>query len=200
MIVFSEQDLHKNIQIESLFNNHANCTLCRLASVVDGYDAHVFASGWVESELMFVAEAPGKDETIQKIPLCGAAGRNLEQYLFRPLGINRHMVWLSNICKCRPKGNREPEEDEKEICAQTFLYKEISIIRPKIIVALGKHALSKLTGETKIMKLSNQTLIANGFSIYPIPHPASLSYPNKYVCFPKYEKAVVDLKNILKIN
>lgn len=115
--------------------NIGNCQRCKLA----GTRTHiVFGVGDPEADLMFIGEAPGFDEDRSGEPFVGAAGRRLTQWLGR-LGLGREQVYIANVLKCRPPGNRDPEPDEVERCSP-FLRAQIRAIQPKVIVALGRYA------------------------------------------------------------
>ena len=123
---------HKNI---------GNCQRCKLAGTRTQI---VFGVGDPEADVMFIGEAPGFDEDRQGEPFVGAAGRRLTQWLGR-LGLGREQVYIANVLKCRPPGNRDPELDEVERCSP-FLRAQIRAIAPKVIVALGRHAGMLLLG------------------------------------------------------
>ena len=115
--------------------NIGNCQRCKLAGTRTQI---VFGVGDPEADLMFIGEAPGFDEDRQGEPFVGAAGRRLTQWLGR-LGLGREQVYIANVLKCRPPGNRDPEPDEVERCSP-FLRAQIRAIQPKVIVALGRYA------------------------------------------------------------
>ena len=121
--------------------NIGNCQRCKLAATRTQI---VFGVGDPEAEVMFIGEGPGFDEDRQGEPFVGAAGRRLTQWLGR-LGLGREQVYIANVLKCRPPGNRDPEPDEVERCSP-FLRAQIRAIAPKVIVALGRHAGMLLLG------------------------------------------------------
>ncbi len=108
------------------------CGLCRTRTNI------VFGVGNPEADIMFVGEAPGADEDKQGEPFVGRAGQRLDQWL-RDLGLSRDAVYIANVLKCRPPGNRDPRPDEVDACSP-FLAAQIRAIRPKVLVALGRHA------------------------------------------------------------
>ncbi len=122
--------------------NLGNCQRCKLAGSRTNI---VFGAGNPEAELMFIGEAPGFDEDREGVPFVGAAGRRLTQWLGR-LGLTRDQVYIANVLKCRPPGNRDPEPDEVERCSP-FLRAQIRAIAPRVIVALGRHAGMLLLGD-----------------------------------------------------
>lgn len=119
------------------------CTRCKLAG---GRKTIVFGSGNPQADLVFIGEGPGADEDEQGLPFVGRAGKKLTEIIEKGMGLSREKdVYICNIIKCRPPGNRDPEKDEIEAC-KPFLLKQIRAIRPKVIVALGKPASSVLLG------------------------------------------------------
>ena len=117
-----------------------DCTRCRLHQ--QGRKQIVFGVGNPNADLMFIGEAPGADEDEQGEPFVGRAGQLLNNML-RAMGLRREQVYIANIIKCRPPGNRTPERDECETCSP-FLMRQIAVIKPKVIVALGAVAAKTL--------------------------------------------------------
>ncbi len=117
-----------------------NCQRCKLAKL--GRKQIVFGTGDPHAELMFIGEGPGADEDQQGLPFVGRAGQLLNN-MIAAMGLQREQVYIANIVKCRPPGNRTPERDECETCSP-FLMRQIGVIRPKIIVALGATAAKNL--------------------------------------------------------
>ncbi len=118
------------------------CQRCKLAKL--GRRQIVFGTGDPYAELMFIGEGPGADEDAQGLPFVGRAGQLLNN-MITAMGLKREQVYIANIVKCRPPGNRTPERDECETCSP-FLMQQIGVIRPKIIVALGSTAAKNLLG------------------------------------------------------
>jgi DNA polymerase len=119
-----------------------NCQRCKLAKL--GRKQIVFGTGDPHAELMFVGEGPGADEDAQGLPFVGRAGQLLNN-MIAAMGLKREQVYIANIVKCRPPGNRTPERDECDTCSP-FLMRQINVIRPKVIVALGATAAKNLLG------------------------------------------------------
>jgi len=119
-----------------------NCQRCGLAKL--GRKQIVFGTGDPHAELMFVGEGPGADEDAQGLPFVGRAGQLLNN-MISAMGLKREQVYIANIVKCRPPGNRTPERDECDTCSP-FLMRQINVIRPKVIVALGATAAKNLLG------------------------------------------------------
>lgn len=119
-----------------------NCQRCKLAKL--GRKQIVFGTGDPHAELMFIGEGPGADEDAQGLPFVGRAGQLLNN-MIAAMGLKREQVYIANIVKCRPPGNRTPEREECETCSP-FLMRQLGVIRPKVIVALGATAAKNLLG------------------------------------------------------
>ena len=146
------------------------CTRCKLAA---GRTHLVFGVGNPHSELMFVGEGPGADEDLQGEPFVGKAGQLLTR-MIEAMGYRRADVYIANVVKCRPPGNRNPEPDEIEAC-EPFLRAQIAAIGPKVIVALGKFAAQTLLRDTTpISRLSGRWSQYGGVKLMPTFHPAYL--------------------------
>ncbi|MGB8769604.1 MAG: uracil-DNA glycosylase [Candidatus Korobacteraceae bacterium] len=117
-----------------------DCQRCKLGKL--GRKQIVFGTGDPHAELMFIGEGPGADEDAQGLPFVGRAGQLLNN-MIAAMGLKREQVYIANIVKCRPPGNRTPERDECETCSP-FLMRQIGVIRPKVIVALGATAAKNL--------------------------------------------------------
>lgn len=124
-----------------------NCQRCKLAKL--GRKQIVFGTGDPHAELMFIGEGPGADEDAQGLPFVGRAGQLLNN-MIGAMGLKREQVYIANIVKCRPPGNRTPERDECDTCSP-FLMRQINVIRPKVIVALGATAAKNLLGMNESM-------------------------------------------------
>jgi DNA polymerase len=148
-----------------------DCTRCKLHTL--GRRQIVFGVGNPEAELMFVGEAPGGDEDIQGEPFVGRAGQLLTK-IIEAMGRKREDVYIANVIKCRPPGNRNPEPDEVAQC-EPFLFRQIDIIRPKVIVALGKFAAQCLLRTTEpITRLRGREFTYRDAILMPTYHPAYL--------------------------
>ena len=147
------------------------CTRCKLHTL--GRKQVVFGVGNPDAGLMFVGEAPGADEDQQGEPFVGRAGQLLTK-IIEAIGLKREDVYIANVIKCRPPGNRNPELDEVEQC-EPFLFRQIDAIKPKVIVALGKFAAQSLLKTTDpITRLRGRTFTYRGASLIPTFHPAYL--------------------------
>jgi uracil-DNA glycosylase family 4 len=147
------------------------CTRCKLHTL--GRTQVVFGVGNPDADLMFVGEAPGADEDEQGEPFVGRAGQLLTK-IIEAIGLRREDVYIANIIKCRPPGNRNPEPDEVEQC-EPFLFRQVAAVKPKVIVALGKFAAQSLLRTTDpITRLRGRSFNYRGATLIPTFHPAFL--------------------------
>jgi uracil-DNA glycosylase len=154
----------------------ASCERCALAG---SRTQVVVGSGEPDADLMFVGEAPGFHEDKQGIPFVGQAGRLLET-LLEDIGLSREQVYIANVLKCRPPGNRDPLPAEIESC-QGYLYDQIQLIRPRVICTLGNFATKLLSGSpvgiTRVRgRAQEHTFGAVTVQLFPIYHPAAALY------------------------
>jgi DNA polymerase len=148
-----------------------DCRRCKLAT---GRTNIVFGVGNPAAELMFVGEGPGEDEDRKGEPFVGRAGQLLTEIITHGMGLRRDDVYIANVVKCRPPGNRNPEPDEISAC-QPFLSAQIDAVAPKVIVALGKFAAQTLLGTTMpISKLRGRWFDFRGRRLMPTFHPSYL--------------------------
>ena len=148
-----------------------DCTRCKLHA--QGRKQIVFGVGNPNAELMFVGEAPGADEDRQGIPFVGRAGQLLTR-IIEAIDLKRENVYIANVIKCRPPGNRNPEQDEVATC-EPFLFQQIDIIKPKVIVALGTFAARALLRTLDpISRLRGRVYEYRGARLIPTFHPAYL--------------------------
>jgi uracil-DNA glycosylase family 4 len=147
------------------------CTRCRLC---EGRNKIVFGDGRPDADLMFVGEGPGADEDRRGLPFVGRAGELLTRMIEKGLGLSRRDVYICNIVKCRPPGNRTPLADEVSTCLP-FLDGQIEAVRPRVIVALGKPAASALLGrDVAISRMRGVWQEYRGIPLMPTYHPAFL--------------------------
>jgi uracil-DNA glycosylase len=154
----------------------AGCTKCRLA---EGRTQVVFGVGDPAADLMFVGEAPGFHEDQQGKPFVGQAGKLLDR-LLAGIGLERGQVYICNVLKCRPPGNRDPQPDEIEAC-EGHLFRQIELIEPKVVATLGNFATKLLSGKpTGITRVHGTeqptTLGGRRVVLYPLYHPAAALY------------------------
>ena len=148
----------------------AGCTRCRLA---EGRTKVVFGAGNPAAELMFVGEGPGADEDRQGLPFVGAAGELLTR-IIQAIEMTRDEVYIANVVKCRPPGNRDPQPDEVAAC-RGYLEKQIGLVRPRVLVALGKVAAQTLLGnDSPIGRIRGQWFQVQGIPTMVTYHPAAL--------------------------
>lgn len=157
-------------ELDALREQIGDCTRCKLH---EGRDKIVFGVGSPTAELMFIGEGPGAEEDRQGIPFVGRAGDLLTK-MIQAMGKQRDDVFIANIVKCRPPGNRDPETDEVATCID-FLYSQIEIIKPSVIVCLGRIAVQNLLQtKTPVSKLRGQWQTLAGIPVMPTYHPAYL--------------------------
>jgi DNA polymerase len=148
-----------------------DCSRCKLHGL--GRKQVVFGVGNPDADLMFVGEAPGADEDIQGIPFVGRAGQLLTK-MIEAINLRREDVYIANVIKCRPPGNRNPEPDEIEQC-EPFLFQQIEAVKPRVIVALGAFAAKTLLrSEESISRLRGRTYDFHGAQLIPTFHPSFL--------------------------
>ena len=124
---------------------------------------------------MIVGEAPGQNEDQQGEPFVGAAGKLLDQ-LLNGIGLSRADVFITNILKCRPPGNRDPQPLEVEACSQ-YLEQQQRLIKPEVVLLLGRHALARLLpGYESISRVHGKVIVKDGVTYIPIYHPAAALY------------------------
>jgi DNA polymerase len=157
----------------ALFRVASGCTLCALAQ---GRTQVVFGNGNADADLMFVGEAPGMHEDQQGLPFVGRAGKLLDE-LLAEVGMARSDVFVSNLLKCRPPGNRDPQPEEIETC-RPYLDRQVELIEPRVIATLGNFATKLLTrssrGITSVHGRPQEHLVAGRpVMIVPLFHPAA---------------------------
>ena len=156
--------------LEELENSFKDCKKCKLCKARQNI---VFGVGNPNADIMFIGEGPGGDEDKQGEPFVGKAGQLMNK-AFDVVGIKREEVYIANIVKCRPPNNRDPEEDEIQACMD-YLRNQVMIIKPKIIVLLGRIALQNILGkEYKITASRGKWVEKKGILYMPTWHPAAL--------------------------
>ncbi len=158
---------------ETLEGIHSAIDGCRLCRLHEGRTKIVNSTGNPQAKLMFIGEAPGADEDAQGKPFVGRAGQLLTK-IIEAMGLARDDVFIGNINRCRPPGNRAPQADEVAMC-KPFLLREIAVVRPKVIVVLGNTAMQNLLEvKTPIGKLRGNFQDYFGIKVMPTFHPAYL--------------------------
>ena len=161
---------HPN-SLEALISYVGNCQRCKLHK---GRTRLVFGEGSPQAKLVFIGEGPGRDEDMAGRPFVGDAGKLLTRIIQNGMGLTREEVYICNIVKCRPPGNRDPEGDEIEACIP-FLKKQLNIIRPEVICALGRVAgQALLGGDFKISRERGRWYSFLNIPLMPTYHPAYL--------------------------
>lgn len=159
-----------SLELEQLREKCSSCNACPLGSTKTNC---VFGTGNENAELMFVGEAPGEQEDKTGTPFVGRAGQLLDRYLYA-VDIPRESVYIANILKCRPPKNRDPKPEEEDACIG-FLREQVRLIRPKIIVCLGRIAAMRLIKpDYKITKEHGQWVERGNFLMTAVYHPAAL--------------------------
>ena len=157
--------------LDQLHEFIGDCRRCKLWPMRTNL---VFGVGNPEAELMFVGEAPGADEDLRGEPFVGRAGQLLTDIIERGMGLPRSEVYICNVIKCRPPGNRNPEPDEVASC-EPFLFRQIETVRPRVIVGLGTFAVQALLKvKTPISRLRGNWHELRGIRMMPTFHPAYL--------------------------
>jgi uracil-DNA glycosylase len=154
----------------------SDCTRCALSA---GRTQVVFGSGNPDADLMFIGEAPGFHEDQQGVPFVGQAGKLLER-LLNGIGLSRADVYIANVLKCRPPGNRDPQPDEIEAC-EPHLFRQIELIQPTVVATLGNFATKLLSGKplgiTRVHGREQETTLGGRrLLLYPLYHPAAALY------------------------
>lgn len=156
--------------LDQIREDLGECTRCKLH---EGRRTIVFGEGNPNADLMFIGEGPGADEDATGRPFVGAAGKLLDR-IIEAIGLKRADVYIANVVKCRPPGNRKPEKDESSTC-EPFLFRQIAAINPKIIVLLGNTPVeSVLQLKTGITKVRGEFYEFRGIPVLPTFHPAYL--------------------------
>jgi uracil-DNA glycosylase len=151
----------------------AQVAACRLCKLCEGRNKTVFGSGSPTAELMFIGEGPGAEEDRQGLPFVGRAGELLTK-IVQAIGRTRDEVYIANIVKCRPPGNRDPQPDEVAAC-RPYLEEQIALVAPRVLVALGRIAAQTLLGtDAPIGRLRGRWFTVQGVPAMVTYHPAAL--------------------------
>jgi uracil-DNA glycosylase len=160
-------------ELVALYREASGCVRCPLHQ---GRNRVVFGNGNADADLMFVGEGPGQQEDIQGLPFVGRAGKLLDQ-LLEEIGLSRGEVFVTNVVRCRPPGNRDPQPEEIAAC-RSYTDRQVELIEPRLICTLGKFAMQVLTrtnrgitavhGKPEVHELGGRTM-----RVYPLFHPAA---------------------------
>jgi DNA polymerase len=163
-------------RLKEVYREASGCLRCPLS---ESRTTVVFGAGNADADLMFVGEAPGANEDKQGLPFVGQAGKLLDK-LLGEIGLAREEVFIANVLKCRPPGNRDPRPSEIEACSD-YLHRQVELIEPRVICTLGNFSTKLLRGDpTGISRLHGQpevhTIGPRAVRLYPIYHPAAALY------------------------
>lgn len=168
--LFAEGEDRAPTSLKDLYESIKDCQRCQLAQARTNL---VFGNGREDAEIMFIGEAPGRDEDLEGKPFVGRAGQLLTR-IIESIGLRREDVYIGNILKCRPPGNRDPLPAEIQVC-EPYLYQQIDIIKPKIICALGRIAAQTLLKTTaSLSELRGRAHPCRGIKLIVTYHPAAL--------------------------
>ena len=179
------------MNLEEIRKNVTVCTKCGLCKARTNA---VPGMGNPRSEIVFVGEAPGRTEDERGEPFVGAAGKRLTDALEKS-GISRESVYIPNVVKCRPPGNRVPTEEERAMCMQ-YLEAELDVIRPKIICILGNTASNSVLGQADITRNRGKVIEKNGRKYFLTFHPAAIIYNQKLAAI--FENDIATLAKMVK--
>lgn len=162
--------------LETLAQQIRDCTRCELYK---GRTNAVPGEGPVHTEIMFIGEGPGAREDKLGRPFVGASGKFLDE-LLEQAGLTREVVWITNLVKCRPPGNRDPQVDEIETCTTNYLENQIKIVNPSIIVTLGRHSMNWFIQDAKITQVHGQMHRVGRRFVIPMFHPAAALHQSRF--------------------
>ena len=163
-------------ELRSLCDEVSACVLCELSK---SRTVAVPGDGPPDAEIMIVGEAPGFHEDQQGRPFVGPAGHFLDD-LLASIQVARRSVYITNVVKCRPPGNRDPRPEEAAAC-KPYLDRQINLIRPKLVVTLGRYSMARYFGDAvSISRIHGQPKRVNGMVVLPIFHPAAALHQPKY--------------------
>lgn len=151
----------------------AEIKVCQKCPLAKGRTNAVPGAGPTDAEIMFIGEGPGYNEDKKGLPFVGQSGHLLEEFL-ELIGMNRDQVFIGNVVKCRPPGNRDPEPLEIDVCTKNYLYKQIDAINPKVIVTLGRYSMGLFFPKAKITQIHGQAKFEKGRYFLPLFHPAAI--------------------------
>ena len=163
---------NKEVALKQLYAPYKNCMECPLSK--QGRSQVVFGEGNPNATIMFVGEGPGRDEDAQGRPFIGRAGQLLNK-IIEAMNMKREDVYISNVVKCRPPQNRTPLPNESQTCSSILLFREIEIIKPKVICTLGVTAAQRIISETiRMSNIRGNFHKGNQSLVMPTYHPAYL--------------------------
>ena len=164
---------------EALDTLAARISVCTKCELYKGRTHAVPGEGPTHAEIMLIGEGPGANEDKQGRPFVGASGKLLDELLSQA-GVTRADVWITNVVKCRPPGNRDPEMIEIETCTTNYLDQQIKIVNPSIIVTLGRHSMSRFIPNAKITQIHGQMQKIGKHFFIPMFHPAAALHQERF--------------------
>lgn len=160
--------MNSDLELKKIADAVSVCNKCQLHH---SREKGVPGEGPPDAEIMFIGEGPGFHENMQGRPFVGAAGDLLVE-LLAGIGMKRDQVFITNVVKCRPPGNRDPQPEELQACAP-YLEKQLQIINPKVIVTLGRYSMARFIPNAKISEIHGQAVRVKGMLVVPFYHPAA---------------------------
>jgi uracil-DNA glycosylase len=160
--------MEQNLELNKIAEAVSACKKCDLCH---SREKGVPGEGPPDAEIMFIGEGPGFHENMQGRPFVGAAGDLLVE-LLGAIGMKREQVFITNVVKCRPPGNRDPQPEELKACSP-YLEKQLQIINPKVIVTLGRYSMARFIPQAKISEIHGQPVKVKGMLVVPFFHPAA---------------------------
>lgn len=186
-------NIDKFEESQSLDQLDATIKRCRRCPLGATRTKFVFGVGNPQADILFIGEAPGRDEDLQGIPFVGRAGKLLDKMLAE-IGLRRDEVYIANILKCRPPNNRDPEQEEVDKCLP-YLIKQIQLINPKVICSLGRIAAQRiLQSNMTLGAMRNRWFEYHGIKMMVTYHPAAILRSNSYL-----PGALEDLKRLVEM-
>jgi uracil-DNA glycosylase family 4 len=159
--------------VPTLLDIEAEARECVRCPLAEGRTQVVFGVGNPNADLMFVGEAPGREEDLKGEPFVGRSGKLLDQLVLEEMGLSRDSFYIGNVIKCRPPGNRDPKPEEIEQC-RPWLETQLQLIKPKVVVTLGNFATKLLLNTTQgITKMRGQTYEYGDTRLVPTFHPSA---------------------------
>jgi DNA polymerase len=162
--------------LETIAQQIIGCTKCELYK---GRTNAVPGEGPTHAEIMLIGEGPGAREDKLGRPFVGASGKFLDE-LLEQAGLTRDEVWITNVVKCRPPGNRDPQADEIETCTTNYLENQIKLVNPSIIVTLGRHSMNWFIPDVKITQVHGQMHSVGRRFVIPMFHPAAALHQSRF--------------------
>ena len=159
-------------ELERLASEIRDCTLCKLH---EERNRAVPGVGPVDADVLFLGEGPGAREDEQGQPFVGASGTFLDE-LLESIGLDRETVFITNVVKCRPPGNRDPHVGEVRTCTEHYLDHQLAVIQPRLIVTLGRFAMNYFFSDERISEVHGQHRRVDGTIYLPLYHPAAALY------------------------